>query len=218
MQAPKNGFFYVLDRVTGELLSADKFAPVTWASHVDLKTGRPVETEVANYSREMQLIVPAPLGAHNWHPMAFNPKTGPRLHPGDAADVPVLAVGRLQEHRQVRSAATCSGTRASTGTRRSTRPMALMQQFGGVLPPDRGYLKAWDPVQKKTVWEIEHPAFWNGGLLTTARQPAVPGHRRRPLRRLRGRHRPDPVGAADVGRHHRAAGDLRGRRRAVRRR
>ena len=53
-------------------------------------------------------------------------------------------------------------------TGRSTRPMALMQQFGGVLPPDRGYLKAWDPVQKKVLWEIEHPAFWNGGLLTTA--------------------------------------------------
>jgi quinohemoprotein ethanol dehydrogenase len=45
---------------------------------------------------------------------------------------------------------------------------ALMEQFGGALPPDRGYLKAWDPIQKKTVWEIEHPAFWNGGLLTTA--------------------------------------------------
>jgi quinohemoprotein ethanol dehydrogenase len=45
---------------------------------------------------------------------------------------------------------------------------AMMQQLGGPLPPDRGFLKAWDPVQKKSVWEIEHPAFWNGGLLTTA--------------------------------------------------
>ena len=76
MQAPKNGFFYVLDRVTGELLSADKYVPVTWASHVDLKTGRPVETPEANYSKETRIIVPAAFGGHNWHPMAFNPKTG----------------------------------------------------------------------------------------------------------------------------------------------
>ncbi|HEX7375194.1 MAG TPA: PQQ-dependent dehydrogenase, methanol/ethanol family, partial [Steroidobacteraceae bacterium] len=76
MQAPKNGFFYVLDRVTGQLLSADKFAPVTWASSVDLKTGRPVETPEASYSRETRIIVPAAYGAHNWQPMAYNPRTG----------------------------------------------------------------------------------------------------------------------------------------------
>ena len=103
MQAPKNGFFYVLDRATGELLSADKFAPVTWASHVDLKTGRPVETEVANYSRETQLIVPGAARRAQLAPDGLQPEDGPRLHPGDAADVPVLAVVRLQEHRPVRA-------------------------------------------------------------------------------------------------------------------
>ena len=49
MQAPKNGFFYVLDRVSGELISAEQYVPVNWASHIDLKTGRPVETEIASY-------------------------------------------------------------------------------------------------------------------------------------------------------------------------
>ena len=72
----KNGFFYVLDRATGELISADKYIPATWATHVDMKTGRPVETPEADWSQKTQLIIPAAFGGHNWHPMAFNPQTG----------------------------------------------------------------------------------------------------------------------------------------------
>jgi len=167
MQAPKNGFFYVLDRVTGELLSADKYIPATWASHVDPKTGRPVETPEANYSNETRLIIPAAFGGHNWHPMAFNPRTGLVYIP---AMQPMGIYPPSEEFRK-----TGKYTRrdmfwnpgidwnAYTDT-----IYALLEKFGGALPPDRGYLKAWDPVQKKTVWEIEHPAFWNGGLLTTA--------------------------------------------------
>ena len=166
MQAPKNGFFYVIDRVTGELLSADKYIPATWATHVDLKTGRPVETPEASYSRETRLIIPAPFGGHNWHPMAYNPKTGLVYIP---AMQPMGIYPLAQDFK-------------STG-RYARRDLfwnpgidwniwydtvrSLMQKLGGPLPPDRGYLKAWDPVQKKTMWEIEHPAFWNGGLLTT---------------------------------------------------
>ena len=167
MQAPKNGFFYVLDRVTGELLSADKYIPATWASHVDLKTGRPVETPEADYSKETRLIVPAAFGGHNWHPMAFNPNTGLVYIP---AMQPMGIYPPSEEFK-----------RTGKYTRRdmfwnpgidwnayTTTIYALLEQFGGALPPDRGYLKAWDPIQKKTIWEIEHPAFWNGGLLTTA--------------------------------------------------
>ena len=78
MQAPKNGFFYVLDRATGELLSADAYATVTWASHVDLKTGRPVETADARYldGATGPLQFPGPIGGHNWHPMSHNPDAG----------------------------------------------------------------------------------------------------------------------------------------------
>ena len=167
MQAPKNGFFYVIDRVTGELLSADKYIPATWASHVDIKTGRPVETADSNYSKETKLIIPAAFGGHNWHPMAFNPKTGLVYIP---AMQPMGIYPPSQEFKK-------------TGqyTRRdmfwnpgidwnlyTDTIYALLEQLGGELPVDRGFLKAWDPIQKKTVWEIEHPAFWNGGLLTTA--------------------------------------------------
>jgi quinohemoprotein ethanol dehydrogenase len=167
MQAPKNGFFYVLDRVTGELLSADKYIPLTWASHVDLKTGRPVETPEGNYSKETRLIIPGAIGGHNWQPMAYNPQTGLVYIP---AMQPLGIYPPSQEF-----------LKTGKYTRRdlfwnpgidwnnfNDTIEDLLKRFNGALPPDRGYLKAWDPVQKKTVWEIEHPAFWNGGLLTTA--------------------------------------------------
>ncbi|MBL4680694.1 MAG: PQQ-dependent dehydrogenase, methanol/ethanol family, partial [Pseudomonadales bacterium] len=76
MQAPKNGFFYVLDRRNGELISAENYIPINWASHVDVESGRPVETEIADYRFEVQMTKPAPFGGHNWQPMAFNEETG----------------------------------------------------------------------------------------------------------------------------------------------
>ena len=75
MQAPKNGFFYVIDRVTGELLSAKPYIGVTWASHIDMKTGRPVENPGARYYKNEDLkaeVIPSLLGAHNWHPMSYS--------------------------------------------------------------------------------------------------------------------------------------------------
>jgi quinohemoprotein ethanol dehydrogenase len=157
MQAPKNGFFYVLDRVTGELLSADKYIPATWASHVDLKTGRPVETPESDYSKKTQLIVPAAFGGHNWHPMAFNPQTGlvyiPAMQP--------MGIYALSEEFKATGKFTRRDMFWNPGLDWNTYTdtiYALLEQFDGELPPDRGFIKAWDPVQKKTVWEIEHPA------------------------------------------------------------
>ena len=76
MQAPKNGFFYVIDRGTGELLSAEKYVTVNWASHVDLETGRPVELPDGHYDEQPRVVLPSPSGGHNWHPMSFSPETG----------------------------------------------------------------------------------------------------------------------------------------------
>ncbi|MDB5719360.1 MAG: qbdA 1, partial [Sphingomonas bacterium] len=76
MQAPKNGFFYVIDRATGQLVSAEKYANVNWAEKIDLKTGRPVEYPRARYASDTTFMNPAGIGAHAWHPMAFSPKTG----------------------------------------------------------------------------------------------------------------------------------------------
>ncbi len=77
MQASKNGFFYVLDRQTGQFLSAKQFVKgVTWASGIDPKSGRPIESPTAYNGLEAVLVSPAPGGAHNWYPMAFDPATG----------------------------------------------------------------------------------------------------------------------------------------------
>ena len=76
MQAPKNGFFYVLDRKNGELLRAHKYAEVNWATHVDMETGRPVENKDKDYLEEKQWILPGALGGHNWQAMSFDPDLG----------------------------------------------------------------------------------------------------------------------------------------------
>jgi len=80
MQASKTGFFYILDRQTGQVLSAEKYVPVTWADHVDLQTGRPVEASDARsykYSwNGKRFISPSPMGGHSWNPMSYDPETG----------------------------------------------------------------------------------------------------------------------------------------------
>jgi quinohemoprotein ethanol dehydrogenase len=75
MQAPKNGFFYVLDRTTGKLISAEPYVYMNWATSVDKTTGRPIETDFSRYKKENVTLSPSPSGGHNWHPMAFNPLT-----------------------------------------------------------------------------------------------------------------------------------------------
>src|SRR5699024_6692865 len=76
MQAPKNGFFYTLDRHTGELLRADNYVPVNWASGIDMATGRPILSEHGDFSKSPKIVWPSPAGGHAWHPMAFSPRTG----------------------------------------------------------------------------------------------------------------------------------------------
>ncbi len=82
MQAPKNGFFYVLDRLTGKVISAEPYVQQTWTTGVDKATGRPIETPSAHYPGTGAEIMPGPAGAHNWHPMSFNPQTGLVYIPG----------------------------------------------------------------------------------------------------------------------------------------
>src|SRR5581483_6149230 len=76
MHAPKNGFFYVLDRINGKLISTQKFAIVTWAKGIDPKTGKPIEDPNARYGDKMAVVYPQETGAHNWQPMTFDPQTG----------------------------------------------------------------------------------------------------------------------------------------------
>jgi len=130
MQASKTGFFYILDRQTGKVLSAEKYVPVTWADHVDLETGRPVEAADARsykYSwNGKSYISPSPMGGHSWNPMSYDPETG-------LVYIPAIENG--QE---------------------------------GVFT-GKAFLRAWDPIRGKTVWEVPMSDWWDRpGVLATA--------------------------------------------------
>ncbi len=161
MQAPKNGFFYVLDRSTGELLSAEPYAKVTWASHVDMETGRPVETEGARYldGTATPLQLPGPIGGHNWHPMSYNPNTGLVYIP--AQDVPwVYQTDANFEHRK---------GYWNTGTDNLIAALPDDPAIkSAILSTVAGSIVAWDPVAGGPRWRFEHRGPWNGGILSTA--------------------------------------------------
>ncbi|OFW14139.1 MAG: alcohol dehydrogenase [Acidobacteria bacterium RIFCSPLOWO2_12_FULL_67_14] len=162
MQAPKNGFFYVLDAKTGQLISAKTFTEISWATHVDMKTGRPVETPNARFYRTGQpfLSLQSPNGAHTWHPMSFSPQTGLvyiPVHRGnytfahDAAFAPSPLTTNLGI-RRVGTAADAAARAASEAT----------------LATVSGRLVAWDPVQQREVWRVDREGAANGGVLSTA--------------------------------------------------
>jgi quinohemoprotein ethanol dehydrogenase len=148
MQAPKNGFFYVIDRTTGKPISAGKITKVTWADHIDMQTGLPVENPNIRYENGPTLIWPGPLGAHSWQAMAFSPQTG-------LAYIPVMQVGaRLSHDKQEHGSVSVNGVTISDVE---------------ADPSDgKGTLLAWDPVHQKARWKVQHDAIWNGGVLATA--------------------------------------------------
>jgi PQQ-dependent dehydrogenase (methanol/ethanol family) len=159
MQAPKNGFFYVIDRVTGELLSAEAYVPVTWATHVDLETGRPVENPEAHYANEARTIQPAPYGGHNWHPMSFSPDTGLVYIPALELSFSYAQSNAFKHEPGEWNTGTDMGEMIP-----SKDPDELISALQGV----RGHLAAWDPVTQQEVWRVQHSMSWNGGILSTA--------------------------------------------------
>jgi quinohemoprotein ethanol dehydrogenase len=157
VQAPKNGSFYVLDRATGELLSAEKFVRVNWASRVDRKTGRPVEIPDGDYDREPRWVLPSPNGGHLWHPMSFSPQTG-------LVYIPVLELGFLYA---LDPDFVWEKGAWNLGLDLRAYPK-LLAKHGAHMPKAWGELKAWDPVRQKAVWTVKHPGSFNGGVLSTA--------------------------------------------------
>ena len=164
MQAPKNGFFYVLDRGTGELLSADKYVEVNWASHVDLKTGRPVENPGADYKDKGFYVRPGPLGGHNWQAMSFSPKTG-------LVYLPAQDNGRYFEQQGKWNSTEfkpMNGDPAAGPLPYNLALAPIERNMEKYEIPYKGRLLAWDPVARKPRWTAEYGAYWNGGTLATA--------------------------------------------------
>ncbi len=161
MQANKNGYFYVLDRTNGELLSAKAFVPVTWATGIDMRTGRPVVNPDAVYSTTGKVFVAAPggLGAHNWHPMSYSPQTGLAYIPAQELPFPFL---KDRDFKEEAVGLNMGVDLAATSLPQDPKIKAA------VLAGLKGALVAWDPVSGHEAWRAEHAGPWNGGLLSTA--------------------------------------------------
>lgn len=162
MQAPKNGFFYVLDRATGELLAADKYAVVTWASHVDLRTGRPVVNAALSYQKSPKIIWPSVSGAHNWQPMAYNPAT--KLVYIPVLEAPMKYVSYQSVKHLPASLNEGKGPPLMPPFDAEDAPLLAGQPEARAV----SVLRAWDPVARKVAWESSAQPWWSGGLLTTA--------------------------------------------------
>jgi PQQ-dependent dehydrogenase (methanol/ethanol family) len=160
MQAPKNGFFYVLDRTNGKLLSAKNYVPVTWATGIDMTTGRPIETPQARYKAggAVNLQQPGALGGHNWHPMSYSPKTGLVYIPAQSDPFPYQGVKDFSYK--------AGGWNLGVNLLAGAAPMTA-DQAKAVADSYKGFLIAWDPIKQKAAWAIPHPYFWNAGVLST---------------------------------------------------
>lgn len=159
MQAPKNGFFYVLDRETGEFLSAKPFVTVNWATGVDPVSGRPDIVPEAFYSDTVFLSKPSPFGAHTWHSMSYNPDSGLVYIPAMDISFP-HKIDETFEFLDLGVNVGIDGVVAAWPT-----DPAIRKQIRESM---RGFLIAWDPVAQKPAWVVDHKTSWNGGVVSTA--------------------------------------------------
>ncbi|MFO0690288.1 MAG: PQQ-dependent dehydrogenase, methanol/ethanol family [Myxococcota bacterium] len=152
MQAPKNGYFWVIDRVTGEFISAAPYTTVTWSKGVD-GSGRPIVDPAMDYRAEPKLVHPGPAGGHNWQPMSFHPGTGLVYVP--AFDVPMVFT-------------TKQDFRFRPGWENTGLDFRNFIAFDddGKVEID-AFLLAWDPVAQREVWRVPHVTTNNGGVLST---------------------------------------------------
>ncbi len=162
MQAPKNGFFYVLDRTNGEFISGKAYVPMTWASGLDEK-GRPIETENARYTEGIALAAPGPLGGHNWMPMAFSPQTKLVYIPAQEIPFAYMQPGGSAANFQYRPGAWNLGIDTLITALPSDKA-----QLNAIRASLKGRLIAWDPVKQEPRWSVSYEGPWNGGVLATA--------------------------------------------------
>ena len=157
MQASKNGFFYVLDRQTGSFISGAPFVSgITWASALDPKTGRPIESSTAYAGLKPVIVSPDPGGAHNWNPMAFNPTTGLVYLPAKVGTQALHAPDAQWKYNP-----------KSDNIGSDARYEGPLVERLRSLPPPSGELLAWDPVRQRAAWRASYPVVEGGGVLAT---------------------------------------------------
>jgi quinohemoprotein ethanol dehydrogenase len=162
MTAPKNGFFYVIDRRNGHLISAEPYVKVTWATSIDLKTGRPHEVAGIRYEAGKPfLMAPSTMGAHTWLPMAFSPVTGLEY-------IPAIELSVTFDQKGI-----------ETAHWHRTPNNVLDEGVSAAFPLDEkgdSALVAWNPVTQEQAWRVKTPGYWNGGVLATAGDLVFQGH------------------------------------------
>ncbi len=163
--APKNGFFFVIDRTNGRLMSAEPFVEnINWAEGYNLETGRPIENPDARFYKTGKpfVSIPGALGAHNWHPMSYNPDTGlvyiPAQQIPQGYDVPTSEIDKKRERLGFNV-----GIAWAIGQLPDDPAI-----YKAAIAATTGKLVAFDPKTGKTAWSVDHPAAWNGGTMTTA--------------------------------------------------
>lgn len=162
MQAPKNGFFYVLDRTNGQFISGDPFVYTNWAKRIDESTGKPVEEAGIRYETVNTDVSPNYNGGHNWHPMAYNPKLNLVYIP--ARENATVYGQDLGWKYNENGFGTGNGWNLAIGYDPAvqTRLDSTTKKF------PRGMLIAWNPALRKEAWRVPQTADWNGGVLATA--------------------------------------------------
>jgi alcohol dehydrogenase (cytochrome c)/quinohemoprotein ethanol dehydrogenase len=162
MHAPKNGFFYVVDRTNGQFISANNYAPVTWAKSIDPKTGRPDVNPDSRYALTGKPVVqmPGPSGAHSWHPMAFDPKQKLMFIPAQIAAFPYVPAGPDWKAAPI-------GFNVGVDMGAAAMP-ADPKVRAAAEAATKGELIAWDPIKQAPRWKVEYPSANNGGVLATA--------------------------------------------------
>ena len=153
LHAPKNGFFYVIDRSTGKLVSAKAFVETTWATHIDIETGRPVEVPGARYETDAAYITPNAYGAHSWHAMSYSPQSGLAYIPAIHLATNYSDLGFDIDGFQMEPYVGGFGVNPLPADQPREYPASLI---------------AWDPIRQQAAWQIPQQSVPNGGTLTTA--------------------------------------------------
>ena len=167
MHAPKDGFFYVLDRATGKLLSARNYVPNTWAKRIDLKTGRPQINPDAYVGVKPHLMTPSYGGGHNWNPMSYSPLTG-------LVYIPTMEQWMVESRLPDGEFKFVLG-RTTLGAGVNNYPELRRELNAQADKRDKGYMLAWDPVRQREAFRIPYPHPGNGGTLTTAGNLLIEG-------------------------------------------
>jgi PQQ-dependent dehydrogenase (methanol/ethanol family) len=169
MHAPKNGFFYVLDRTNGKFISGKNFVamakasdtpkgmPISWAYGLD-ENGRPLENPQARYVKDLAVVTPSGLGAHNWQPMSYSPQTGLVYFPARHTYSPYVSDKVFVYKKGLQN----TGNAAPPKFGNAANDPPALKTFS------HGELLAWDPVAQKPAWSVSTPYIKNGGTLATA--------------------------------------------------